>query len=53
MFIDDSENRLLSNNVMLIRNYGEDKEGLKEGCGGAKEQLRRPNQVGVPIQVDL
>jgi hypothetical protein len=52
-FIDDSENILLSNNVMMIRNYGEDKEGLKERCGGAKEQQRRPSQVGVPIQVEL
>jgi hypothetical protein len=25
-FVDDSENRLLPNNVMMIRNYGEDKE---------------------------
>jgi hypothetical protein len=52
-FIDDSENRLLPNNVMMIRNYGGDKEGLKERCGGAKEQQRRPSQVGVPIQVEL
>jgi hypothetical protein len=52
-FIDDSENRLLPNNVMTIRNYGEDKEGLKERCGGAKEQQRRPSQVGVPILVEL
>jgi hypothetical protein len=37
-FIDDSENRLLPNNVMMIRNYGGDKEGLKERRGGAKEQ---------------
>jgi hypothetical protein len=51
-FIDDSENRLLPNNVMMIRNYGEDKEGLKERCGGAKEKQRRPSQVGVPIQVE-
>jgi hypothetical protein len=28
-FTDDSENRLLPNNVMMIRNYGEDKKGLK------------------------
>jgi hypothetical protein len=28
-FIDDSDNRLLPNNVMMIRNYGGDKEGLK------------------------
>jgi hypothetical protein len=52
-FIDDSENRLLPNNVMMIRNYGGDKEGLKERCGGVKEQQRRPSQVGVPIQVEL
>jgi hypothetical protein len=52
-FVDDSENRLLPNNVMMIRNYGEDKEGLKERHGGAKEQQRRPSQVGVPIQVEL
>jgi hypothetical protein len=52
-FIDDSENRLPPNNVMMIRNYGGDKEGLKERRGGAKEQQRRPSQVGVPIQVEL
>jgi hypothetical protein len=52
-FIDDSENRLLPNNVMMIRNYGGDMEGLKERRGGAKEQQRRPSQVGVPIQVEL
>jgi hypothetical protein len=52
-FIDDSENRLLPNNVMMIRNYGGDEEGLKERRGGAKEQQRRPSQVGVPIQVEL
>jgi hypothetical protein len=52
-FIDDSKNRLLPNNVMMIRNYGEDKEGLTERRGGAKEQQRQPSQVGVPIQVEL
>jgi hypothetical protein len=52
-FIDDSENRLLPNNVMMIRNYGEDKEGHKERRGGAKLQQRQPSQVGVPIQVEL
>jgi hypothetical protein len=52
-FFDDSENRLLPNNVVMIRNYGGDKEGLKERRGGAKEQQRRPSQVGVPIQVEL
>jgi hypothetical protein len=52
-FIDDSENRLLSNNVMMIRNHGGDKEGVRERRGGAKEQQARPSQVGVPIQVEL
>jgi hypothetical protein len=52
-FIDDSRNRLLPNNVMMIRNYGGDKEGLKERHGGAKEQQRWPSKVGVPIQVEL
>jgi hypothetical protein len=52
-FIDDSKNRLLPNNVMMIRNYGEEKEGLKERHGGANEQQRQPRQVGVPIQVEL
>jgi hypothetical protein len=48
-FIDDSENRLLPNNVMMISNYGGDKEWLKERHGGAKEQQSQPSQVGVPI----
>jgi hypothetical protein len=52
-FIDDSENRLLPNNVMMISNYRGDKEGLKKRSGGSKEQQRRSSQVGVPIQVEL
>jgi hypothetical protein len=51
--IDDSENRLLPNNAMMIRNYEGDKEGLKERRGGAKEQQRWPRQIGVTIQVEL
>jgi hypothetical protein len=34
----------------MIRNYGGDKEGLKERRGGAKEQERRPSQVGFPFK---
>jgi hypothetical protein len=52
-FINNSENRLLPTNVMMIRNYRGDKKGLKERRGGAKEQQRRPSQVGVSIQVKL
>jgi hypothetical protein len=39
--------------ALSIRNYGGDKEELKERRGGAKEQQRQPSQVGVPIQVEL
>jgi hypothetical protein len=35
-FIDDSENRLLPNNVMMIRNYGEDWNGLKRDVEGQR-----------------
>jgi hypothetical protein len=52
-FINDSENRLLPNNVMMIRNYGGDKEDHKQRHGGAKEEQRRSSQVGIPIQVEL
>jgi hypothetical protein len=52
-FTDDSENRLPLNNVMMLINYGEDKEGLNERRGGANEKQKRPSQVGVPIQVEL
>jgi hypothetical protein len=52
-FIDNSENILLPNNVVMIRNYGGDKEGIKERCGGAKEQQRWPSKVGVPSQGEL
>jgi hypothetical protein len=34
--------------IMMISNYGEEKEGFKERRGGEKEQQRRPSQVGVP-----
>jgi hypothetical protein len=52
-FIDDSKNRLIPNNVMMIMNYEGDKKGLKERRRGAKEQQRKTSQVGVPIKVDL
>jgi hypothetical protein len=52
-FIDDSENRLLPNNVLMIRNYGGDKELLKDRRGGAKEEQRQSSQVGIPIQLEL
>jgi hypothetical protein len=54
-FIDDSENRLLPNNVMMIRNYGGDKEGVKEmwrckGAGKAAKPSWSPNPSRAEIQ---
>jgi hypothetical protein len=51
--INDIEDRLLPNDVILIRNNWEEKEGLEERCGGAQDQEMQPNQVGIPMQVEL
>jgi hypothetical protein len=40
IFTDNFENRLLANNVMMIRNCGEENEGLKERHGGEQYQQR-------------
>ena len=49
----DSENCLLSNDVIVIRNKGEGHEGLI-GCeGAAGEPKGRADQVGGPIQLDF
>jgi hypothetical protein len=53
IFIDDVDNRLLHNNIMMIRYYGEEKEESKQRCGGVQDQQRRPRPVGVPIQAEL
>jgi hypothetical protein len=52
-FIDDSENRLLPNDVMMIRNYQGDKEGLKERRGGAKEQVAKPSWSPNPSRAEI
>jgi hypothetical protein len=39
-FINNFENKLLPNNIMMIRNY-------------AQEQQGRPSQIGVPIQIEV
>jgi hypothetical protein len=52
-FIDNFENIFLPNDVVMISNYEEKKEWIKERHGGAQEQQRRPSQVGVSIQVEL
>jgi hypothetical protein len=52
-FIDDLENILWLNDIIMIRNYGEDQEVLEERRGGTQVQQSHPNQVGGPIQVKL
>jgi hypothetical protein len=47
----DFENRLLSNNYIMIRN--QDQEMHVEGLGGVEVQQGSANQVGDPIQVDF
>ena len=44
------ENRLLPNDVILLRNIGDGHEGLR-GCGGPDDdQQGRPTQAGGPVQ---
>jgi hypothetical protein len=46
-----SELTLGSMHVLLIRNNGEDYQGLGEGQGVKKEELGRPQQGGVQVQL--
>ena len=47
------ENRLLPNDVILLRNIREGHGGLR-GCGGGKDDLqRRPTGTGGPVQHDF
>jgi hypothetical protein len=42
-----------SMHVLLIRNNGEDQQGLREGQGVKEEELGRPHQGGVHVQLDF
>jgi hypothetical protein len=42
-----------SMDVLLIRNNGEDQQGLGEGKGLKEEELGRPHQGGVHVQLDF
>jgi hypothetical protein len=48
-----SELMLGSMHVLLIRNNGEDQQGLGEGQGVKEEELGRPHQGGVHVQLDF
>ena len=47
------ENRLLPNDVILIRNIGECHEGLRGRGGGDHDQQGRPTETGGPVQHDF
>jgi hypothetical protein len=47
------KNRLLPNDVILIRNIGEGHEELRGSGGGDDDQLGRPIEVGGPAQHDF
>jgi hypothetical protein len=48
-----SELTLGSMYVLLIRNNGEDQQGLGEDQGVKEEELGRPHQEGVHVQLDF
>ena len=47
------ENRLLPNDVILLRNIGEGHEGLRGRGGREDDQQGRPTETGGPIQQDF
>ena len=44
----ESENRLLPNDLIVLRNKGEDQQGPGEGLGGVEDQQGCPDQDGGP-----
>src|SRR5438552_668307 len=49
----ENENRLLPNDVLVLRNLGEDQQGLGKGRGVEEEQLGRPHRAGAQAQLDF
>src|SRR5438105_11094157 len=49
----DNENRLLPNDVHVLRNLGENQQGLGKGRGVEEEQLGRPHHAGAQAQLDF
>ena len=47
------ENRLLPNDVILVRNIGEGCEELGERCGVREDQQGRPTEAGGQVQLDF
>ena len=47
------ENSLLPNNLIILRNKGEDQQERGEGLGGVEDQRGRPEQDGGPNRFDF
>ena len=47
------ENRLLPNHVILLRNIGEGREGLRGRSGGIDDEQGRSTETGGPVQYDF
>ena len=45
------KNKLLPNDLIIDRNYGDDDEDVGEEFGGVVDQQGQPRRVGGPIQV--
>ena len=49
----DFMNSLLPNDLIILRNKGEDQQGHGEGLGGVEDQQGCPDQDGGPNQFDF
>ena len=49
----ESENKLLLNDLIILRNKGEDQQGCGEGLGGVEDQQGCPDQDGGPNRFDF
>ena len=47
------ENKLLPNDLIIVRNRGDDEENVGEEFGGVVDQQGQPIRVGGPIQVEF
>jgi hypothetical protein len=47
------ENKLIPNDLIIVRNYGDDKVDVGVEFGGVVDQQGQPIRVGGPIQVEL
>ena len=47
------KNKLLPNDLIIVRNHGDDEEDVREEFGGMVDQQGQPSRVGGPIQVEF